>query len=205
MTWIKHVPPELAEGTLKQVYKSISASRRNVAAAHQALSLHPEALRAHWEFYKAILTYEDGLSRLMKERICLLVAVQRKCDYLKRHHAETLRQHGEDTDARLALEEGRIPLSMDEDARALLRWVLRVSQKPEMSTESDLDDLRRIGFSDREILDATLTIGYFHFLTSLVEILGVQLEPWFSETCGPVSDDDESDEDSLRPDDPSMN
>lgn len=188
MSWIKHVPPELAEGQLKNIYGSISSARRHVAAVHQVQSLHPAALQAHWELYKSILTYEDGLQRITKERIGVLISEHNGCDYCKRHHGEALRQLDEDTETRLALEEGRIPVGLPDEEKFLLRWALRVSAKPELASETDIEELRAIGFSDREILDVALTVSYFNFITRLVEILGVQLEPWFGETCGPVED-----------------
>lgn len=45
--------------------------------------------------------------------------------------------------------------------------------------------LRELGFDDRAILDATLTVGYFSFVNRLVLLLGVEIEAGFESTCKP--------------------
>ncbi len=43
--------------------------------------------------------------------------------------------------------------------------------------ESDLDGLRKVGLSDRDILDLNLVVSYFAFVNRLADGLGVSLEP----------------------------
>ena len=40
-------------------------------------------------------------------------------------------------------------------------------------TESDLDELRAAGLSDRDILDVTLITAYFNFVNRIAQGLGV--------------------------------
>ncbi len=41
---------------------------------------------------------------------------------------------------------------------------------------SDLDRLRRLGFSDRAIHDAVQVVGYFNYVTRVADGLGVEAE-----------------------------
>ncbi len=47
---------------------------------------------------------------------------------------------------------------------------------------ADLDDLRRVGFEDRAIHDATQIVGYFNYVTRVADALGIEPEtfipPW---------------------------
>jgi len=49
-------------------------------------------------------------------------------------------------------------------------------------TREDLERLRRFGFDDRAIHDATQVIGYFNYITRVADGLGVEPEafvrPW---------------------------
>jgi alkylhydroperoxidase family enzyme len=42
-----------------------------------------------------------------------------------------------------------------------------------------------LGFDDRAILDAALTVAYFSFVNRLVLLLGVEVEKDYASTCGP--------------------
>ncbi len=42
---------------------------------------------------------------------------------------------------------------------------------------ADLDDLRRCGFDDRAIHDATQVIAYFNYINRIADALGVEPEP----------------------------
>lgn len=187
MTWIKTIRPEDADDSLKAVYSSINSARKNIANIHLVQSLNPAALEAHFELYKAVVfTNRNGLPRITKERIGVLVSHQNSCNYCKRHHGEALRQLGEPTAERLELEEGKIPMHLPEEERSMLRWVVRIANQPNLADPQDIRELREIGYDDPKILDIVLTISYFSFVNRLALLTGVGLEPWFAETCGPL-------------------
>ena len=41
----------------------------------------------------------------------------------------------------------------------------------------DLDDLRRHGFTDLQILEITTVVGFFNFITRVADALGVESNP----------------------------
>ena len=81
------------------------------------------------------------------------------------------------------LSAGEIPASLAPQVRALLGWARRLALDPTAGTEGDIAELRARGYSDRALLDASLTASYFCFVNRLVLSLGVELEPDFAETC----------------------
>ena len=44
-------------------------------------------------------------------------------------------------------------------------------------TAADLAPLRRVGLTDRDILDAVQVIAYFNYINRVADALGVDLEP----------------------------
>lgn len=72
------------------------------------------------------------------------------------------------------------PLS--EADRALCEFAAKLTHHQDEMTPEDLERLRRHGFDDRAIHDATQVIAYFNYITRLADALGVEAEdfirPW---------------------------
>lgn len=190
MTWIATVPPEAADGALKRVYDAIASARGGVANIHRAQSLNVAAMKAHLELYKAILFQRSSLSRIDRERIAVVVSNANKCAYCIAHHAEALRSLRDDPTVIETLARGDVPDALSPGARRLLAWARLGAIDPSATTESDLHELRAVGFDDRAITDAARTVAYFSFVNRLVLLLGVDLESDFATTCRDRSDDD---------------
>jgi len=195
MAWIKVVEPEEAEGDLAELYDAIGAARGGVARVHQIQSLHPRAMKAHLELYKAVVFARSSLSRIERERIAVVVSSTNQCAYCVAHHAAALKGLRDDPTVIEALESGQWHSAkatgrtgveesgLDTSARALLEWARESTLTPHTSTEQSVQALRDVGFDDRAILDATLTVGYFCFVNRLVMLLGVSVEEDFEATC----------------------
>lgn len=153
---------------------------------HQVQSLNPRALRAHLDLYKAIVFQKSALSRLMRERIGVVVSASNRCHYCVLHHAEALRALDDEPAIIDALGRCDVPETLAPAERAMLRWAKTGASEPASCSEVGVQDLRSHGFDDRAILDAVLTIGYFSFVNRLVLMLGVNVEPDFEQTCRKV-------------------
>jgi len=60
--------------------------------------------------------------------------------------------------------------------QALLTYAVRLNDDPGTMQASDIEDMRKEGITDAEILHANLVVGYFAFANRLTLGLGVQLE-----------------------------
>ena len=183
MAWIDTIAPDRAEGELTELYRAIGSARGGVADVHRVQSLNPRALKAHLEIYKAVVFARSPLGRATRERIAVVVSAANRCAYCVAHHGEALRQLGESPDVIHSLGRGEIPGSLPEADQALLRWAATAATEPSRSGEADIVELRRLGYDDRAILDATLTVAYFSFVNRLVLLLGVEVEDDYQTTC----------------------
>lgn len=67
--------------------------------------------------------------------------------------------------------------SFDEQDRALLAFCEKVTFEPGFLTEADLQSLRAVGYSERQILDIVLICGYRHFIARIADGVGIELDP----------------------------
>lgn len=183
MTWIRTVAPPDAQGELEDIYRAIASSRGGVAEVHQAQSLNPRALRAHLELYRAVVFQRSSLERIARERIAVVVSHASRCAYCVAHHAEALRQLGDDPAVVGALERAESLAGLSDADVALLEWADLAARDPAACGEAGVKTLKTHGFDDRAILDATLTVAYFSFVNRIVLLLGVHLEDDNARTC----------------------
>lgn len=184
MPWIQTIPPEAAAGELAQLYEGIAAARGGIAEVHRVQSLHPRAMRAHLELYRAVLFGRSSLARVTRERIAVVVSATNRCAYCVAHHAEALRQLGDPPEVVDALAADTIPANLTSAEAEVLRWARTAVSEPHASGEAGVSSLRAAGLDDRGVLDAALTVAYFSFVNRVVLLLGVETEHGFEQTCG---------------------
>ncbi|MDZ4774800.1 MAG: peroxidase [Planctomycetota bacterium] len=72
--------------------------------------------------------------------------------------------------------------NLSEANRVLCAFATKLTREPDSMRAADLDDLRRVGFEDRAIHDATQIVGYFNYVTRVADALGIEPEtfipPW---------------------------
>lgn len=71
---------------------------------------------------------------------------------------------------------------------ALLGYAEKLTRAPALVGAEDTDGLRRAGWDDRAITDATQVIAYFNYINRLAEGLGVDLEDWIDELGRPIEE-----------------
>ena len=59
----------------------------------------------------------------------------------------------------------------------MLRFSTHLTRHPDQVRREDLEELRRQGFSDSQLLDIVQVAAYFNFVNRMADGLGVELEP----------------------------
>ena len=65
---------------------------------------------------------------------------------------------------------------------ALLDYTSKLTRTPGEMVESDIDNLRLAGFTDRAILDTAQIVAYYAYVNRIADGLGVQLEDYWRDT-----------------------
>ncbi len=81
MTWIRTLPPEDATGPLRASYERAIARAGKVFGIVRTMSLSPAILDASIEMYLKILFAREGLSRIRREMLAVVVSATNACHY----------------------------------------------------------------------------------------------------------------------------
>lgn len=177
MPYIKTIQPEQAEGELKEIYDDLVASRGKIAEVHKIQSLNPASITHHMELYMTIMFGKSPLKRVHREMMAVIVSISNHCEYCQIHHLEAVKNYWKNDEKLKSLQENFEGSQLSETEKALCRFAKELTEHPEKSADAGLvNPLKESGFSDREILDATLVIAYFNFVNRIVLGLGVSLE-----------------------------
>jgi uncharacterized peroxidase-related enzyme len=174
LAWIKAIPDDKATGDLKRTYEEVLRTRGKVSNIMRAQSLNPNALRSFLELYMSLMYGKSGLSRAEREMIATAISAHNRCDYCVSHHGEALRFYLKNGEQLSALKQGLLPDSVDEKGKVLVDYALKLSSQPGAVTKGDLENLRRVGTSDSEILDLVLLTAYTNYVNRVAQGLGVE-------------------------------
>jgi uncharacterized peroxidase-related enzyme len=64
---------------------------------------------------------------------------------------------------------------------SMLRYAEKLTREPSAVTESDVESLRREGFTDIDILHIAEVVAYFAYANRIADGLGIPLEAWIPE------------------------
>ena len=94
----------------------------------------------------------------------------------------TLRNLTDNTGLVLSLIEDYEEAPLPEGERAMVEYAVQLTEEPCSVLEEDIDHLRDLGFSDKELLAIVQTVAYFNLVNRITSGLGVELERrWFEE------------------------
>lgn len=194
MAYIDVVSPEDATGELADIYTRIKSSRGKITSVHTIQSLNPPTIPAHMELYRTVMFSQSPLSRAEREMIAVVVSRSNECRYCVAHHGEALLHFWkerdrvdslvEDTakgrfDTQAPVHRGPILTSLSPREEAFCRFARVTTVSPGAGEDGSAVELLRSAIpeiTDREVLDATLAVGYFNFVNRVVLTLGVEIE-----------------------------
>ena len=91
------------------------------------------------------------------------------------HHGAALAAEGGEPALTEAVVSADLP-ALPDRLRALCAYALKLTKTPHRMQASDVDALRDVGLSDRDIVDANQVVAYFNYVNRIADGLGVELE-----------------------------
>lgn len=173
MSWIDEVDVSEADGKLAEMYATLLKQRGKISNILKVHSLHPDAMGDHLDLYMTLMFGKSGLSRAEREAVAVVVSANNDCEYCVRHHAEALRRYIDDEETMTMLMTADGLETLEPRLSNIVRHAEKLTTAPIAMTESDLDELRTEGLSDKDILDLTLIVAYFNFVNRIALGLGV--------------------------------
>jgi uncharacterized peroxidase-related enzyme len=94
------------------------------------------------------------------------------------HHRRGLRRLLKDDALLAAVEADWETAALDDRRRTMLAFAAKLTRHPGAMEEGDVEALRRVGLSDRDVLHLTEVIAYYAYANRMVDALGAELEEW---------------------------
>jgi len=173
VAWINEISAQDADGELRAVYDELLKSRGKLANILQVHSLNPGALKAHVDLYTHLMFAQSGLSRKEREAIAVVVSAGNECAYCVNHHYEPLTRYEKDEQVLSKIRNADALNTLDDRLAGILQHATKLTTNPHQVTAGDVQKLRDLSLSDRDILDITLVAAYFNFVNRIALGLGV--------------------------------
>lgn len=177
MSWIKTIPYEDSEGSLKKAYDRIKGSCDQIDQILLAHSLRPHTLTGHMSLYKNVLHHSNNtLPKWYFECIGIYVSMLNQCDYCVEHHKVGMHKLLNDEHkfkSIVAALSSELTNVFDEKLVSGLQYAKSLTLQPSEVSKNLFDDLLEKGFSHGEILEINQVTAYFNYANRTVLGLGV--------------------------------
>lgn len=177
MSFIEIINESDASGDLAEQYKRFGNPDGTVDNVLKVHSLNPPSLEAHCALYVQACHKPSPVTRAEREMVGVTVSKLNKCTYCQNHHAAGLRKLLADDRKHIADEliKGTTTNLTDREA-GMVGYASALTTDPSSISQEDIDQLRMVGLTDREILDVAQVAAYFAYANRIVLGLGAALE-----------------------------
>ena len=117
---------------------------------------------------------ETELSYDIKEAIALLISKENGCKMCIDVHKGIAKMLGLSEQRIEEILQGVESISTDAKEKALLNFCIRASKKESYKIlKEEIDALKALGYSDKQILEAVAITGYFNYINTLSNVFGL--------------------------------
>src|ERR1700757_3450478 len=137
-----------------------------------AQTMRPDFVDAEINLMGAILLKEGALARRQKEYIFLVCSAANLSTYCVTAHCEIVRMlglQGPDPE-QIAIDHVHAKIPMAD--KALLNFCAKFNKQPSKTTANDIETLRTYGFTEQQILEAVVIVGFAQFANTVAFGLG---------------------------------
>jgi uncharacterized peroxidase-related enzyme len=119
-------------------------------------------LSAFVAMYNDLMLAPSGLSKLEREMIAVAVSAHNRCYYCLVAHGAAVRQLSGDPPLGELMAMNYRAARLSKRERAMLDFAVKLTAEPWLVEDEDRAELRRAGFSDRDIWDIAAVAGFFN-------------------------------------------
>jgi len=160
MSYLREVPPDEATAS---TFEAIRGAFGFVPNFFRAQTARPDFVDAEIRLMSTILDKEGALTRQQKEYLFLISSAANMSTYCVTAHCEIVRMLGIEgpEPEQVAIDYGStaLPLAL----KALLAFADKLNRQPAKIARQDIDDLRTYGFSDQQIMETVVVVGFAKF------------------------------------------
>jgi uncharacterized peroxidase-related enzyme len=128
----------------------------------KAYAFDMEKLSAFVTMYNDLMLAPSGLSKLEREMIAVAVSAQNRCYYCLVAHGAAVRELSGDPPLGELMVMNYRAARLNKRERAMLDFAVKLTAEPWLIEEGDRAQLRRAGFTDRDIWDIAAVASFFN-------------------------------------------
>jgi len=176
MTYIFTVFEHEATGVVKEIYQDVKSHLGIVPNVFKATSLWPEVLEVQHKFFSTVMLQNTVLPRDVKEMIAVIVSKINSCQYCVGAHLNFLKTAGVPNEKAEEILTDYRQATLERKEIALLEFAEKITRHAYKVTQNDINTLKELGWSEREMLEAVVVAAGFNFINRVVDALGVERE-----------------------------
>tara|TARA_R110002073_G_scaffold72537_1_gene177490 strand:- start:481879 stop:482484 length:606 start_codon:yes stop_codon:yes gene_type:complete len=181
MPFIKTISYAAADKVLKKLYDRVTGPDNNIDNIMMIHSLRPHTMVGHMSLYKNTLHHSNNtLPKWFLETIGIYVSILNNCSYCVEHHYEGLKRLLADDDRAKVIKKKLITNSFetlfDTNYFLVLRYAEILTREPDKVSENQINELKKSGLDDGQILEVNQVISYFNYANRTVLGLGVNVK-----------------------------
>jgi len=171
--WIPVPSPDELPQEVADEIGDISERIGFVPNVARLLAITPSHFVGWWRYFDELMRGPSGLSKTQREMIAVVISAEARCPYCETAHAAALRLRTKDAALvdRLAVNYRHVEL--DSRDRAMLDFAVKLTRTPDECGESDLAQLRHVGYTDEDILHIVELTAIFNYNVRLATATGL--------------------------------
>lgn len=170
--WLRVPGEDEAPPGVAELFDKASERLGFVPNVLRAYALRPRHLELWNAFYDELMRGESGLTKAQREMIAVVVSTINRCHYCMVSHAAALRKLTGDPVLVEQLRTNYQYAELELAERAMLDFVVKLTEQSSRCSEDDVEALRAAGWSDEDIMDITQVAAMFNFTNRLASGLG---------------------------------
>lgn len=175
MLRVKLVKAEDGNNKVNEVFEDIRINFGMIPNLFKAYALRPEILEATWNRVKAVMVAGE-LPRQLKEMIAVVVSKVNGCQYCINAHSAALKMMGVPQQQARQLVDNFETADLPEDVKMVLRLAVKSTKSPDMITDLEIEELRKLGFSDANIIEIFSVVDLFTSFNRFLDTLSVPID-----------------------------
>lgn len=175
MARIQIIEKQRTNDAVRPIYEEIEKAFGRVPNIFKTYAHFPPLLRTNWEKLKAVMM-GGSLRRELKEAIALVVSEANSCQYCIVAHGLALRQLGFTKESIDALVKNVSAEGFEPKEQKILELARKSTRDANSVTDQDIEELRRLGWSESEIVEAQGVMELFTGLNKFLDSLAVDID-----------------------------
>jgi uncharacterized peroxidase-related enzyme len=163
-----------ATGDVKTVYDEITKAWGFVPIVIKQYSLNPQLLKLQWNLYKE-MDKNKNFDPKMMTMMRMVVGGSQECEYcIGLNKGMLLNMFKMPLEEVNAISKDPSSAKLDEKQKAMLLFIIKATKTPHDTTSSDIQNLKKLGWSDADIFEGVKAGTNVVAATTIIDALKLQ-------------------------------